>query len=123
MQAHAEHQQHHADFGELLRESDVGDETRRRRADDDAGDEITESAGSLSRTAMKPNTRARPNAAAIVAIRVTSCGMRALRYGVEADRLKRALKTSTTMGSTEIPITATTARPKFSLMIGWLPKK
>ena len=46
-----------------------------------------------------------------------------LRYGVEAGGLKRALKTSTTMGSTDTATMSMTARPKFSLMTGWLPKK
>ena len=42
VQADAEHQQHHADLGELARELDVGDEAGRGRADDDAGDEVAD---------------------------------------------------------------------------------
>ena len=42
LQTDAEHQQDHADFGELLRQRAVGDEARRVRPDDDAGDEIAD---------------------------------------------------------------------------------
>ena len=42
MQADAEHQQHHADFGELRGGVDIGNEARCRRADDDAGDEVAD---------------------------------------------------------------------------------
>ena len=36
----AEHQQHHADLGKLACNLDIGDKTRRTRADDDAGREV-----------------------------------------------------------------------------------
>ena len=42
VQADAEHQQDDADLGELARERLVGDEARRRRADQHAGDEIAD---------------------------------------------------------------------------------
>ena len=42
MQADAEHQQDHADFGELQRETGVGDEAGRVRADGDAGEKIAD---------------------------------------------------------------------------------
>ena len=42
VQTDAEHQQHHADFSELVREVDIGDEARRGGTDDDAGDQITD---------------------------------------------------------------------------------
>jgi hypothetical protein len=40
VQPDAEHQEHHADFGELLREADVGLEARGERPDDHAGGEV-----------------------------------------------------------------------------------
>ncbi len=42
MQAHAEHQQHHADLGQLLGQMGVGDEPRRERPDRDAGQQIAD---------------------------------------------------------------------------------
>ena len=42
MQPDAKHQQHHANFGQLRRRLDVGDKTRRRRADDDASQQIAD---------------------------------------------------------------------------------
>ena len=42
MQADAEHQQHHADFGELLCERLVADEARRAGADHDPGKQIAD---------------------------------------------------------------------------------
>ena len=42
MQADSEHQQDHADLGELRRERLVGDETGRGRPGDDAGDQIAD---------------------------------------------------------------------------------
>src|SRR5262245_66341156 len=42
MQTNTEHQQHHTDLGELLRQVEVGDETGRRRTDDDPGDQVAE---------------------------------------------------------------------------------
>ena len=42
VQADAEHQQHHADLGELPREVDIGDEARRGRPDEDAGEQIAD---------------------------------------------------------------------------------
>ncbi len=47
MQTDAEHQEHHADLGELLRELDVRDEAGRRWADDHAGDQIADERGQL----------------------------------------------------------------------------
>jgi hypothetical protein len=40
VQAHAEHQEHHADFGELRRQARVGHEARRERTDHDASQQI-----------------------------------------------------------------------------------
>jgi hypothetical protein len=40
MQAHAEHQQHHTDLGELARDLDVGDEPRGGGPDDNAGQQV-----------------------------------------------------------------------------------
>lgn len=42
MQADAEHQQDHADFGQFIGEAGIGDEARRVRPDQDAGDEVTD---------------------------------------------------------------------------------
>ena len=42
MQTDAEHQQHHADLGELARQLGVGDEARRGGTNDDAGDQVTD---------------------------------------------------------------------------------
>ncbi len=42
VQPDAEHQQHHADLGELPRQMDVGDEPRCRRAENDPGDEVAD---------------------------------------------------------------------------------
>jgi hypothetical protein len=42
MQADAEHQQHHADLGQLGGKRDVGHEAGRGRADGDAGGEIAD---------------------------------------------------------------------------------
>ena len=42
MQADAEHQQDHADLGEFVGDALVGDVSRGERADEDAGDEITD---------------------------------------------------------------------------------
>jgi len=42
VQADTEHQQHHADFGELRGEVHIGDKTGRRRPDQDAGHEIAD---------------------------------------------------------------------------------
>ena len=42
MQADAEHQQHYADFSELAGKLLVGDKARRGRADDDAGNQVTD---------------------------------------------------------------------------------
>ena len=42
VQADAEHQQDHADFRELVREARVADESRRERADADAGEQIAD---------------------------------------------------------------------------------
>ena len=42
MQADAEHQEDDADLGKLRRKVLVGDETRRMRADKDAGDQVTD---------------------------------------------------------------------------------
>ena len=42
MQAHAEHQQDHADFGELIGDALIGNEARREGADGDAGEEIAD---------------------------------------------------------------------------------
>jgi hypothetical protein len=41
----AEHQQDDAEFGELARQSRIADETRRERADGDAGDEVADERG------------------------------------------------------------------------------
>jgi hypothetical protein len=45
MQSNAEHQEDHADLGELVRNPLVGDIARGERADEDAGDEITDKRG------------------------------------------------------------------------------
>jgi hypothetical protein len=88
---------------------------------------------------------ARPNAAAIVLINATSCGIGAppLRestvrghrlnepgrpttgrdHATGRDRAVRALQVSMTIGSTEIAITPMITRPKFYFTTGWLPKK
>ena len=42
MQADAEHQQDHADLGELGGEVGVGDEARRERPDGDAGEQVAD---------------------------------------------------------------------------------
>ena len=42
MQAHPEHQQDHADFGELVGDALIGDEPRREGADGDAGEQIAD---------------------------------------------------------------------------------
>ena len=42
MQPNAEHQQDHADFGELIGDALIGDETRREGADGDAGQQIAD---------------------------------------------------------------------------------
>ena len=45
LQADAEHQQDHADFGQLLGKRRVGDEARRVRPDEDAGQEVANDRG------------------------------------------------------------------------------
>ncbi|MNJ60138.1 hypothetical protein D3C77_558510 [compost metagenome] len=40
MQADTEHQQHHADFRQLRGQFDIGDETRRGRAEQNAGEQV-----------------------------------------------------------------------------------
>jgi len=42
METDAQHQQHHADLGELPGEVDVGDEARRRRPDHDASQQVAD---------------------------------------------------------------------------------
>jgi hypothetical protein len=42
LEANAEHQEDDADLGELLRHRGVGDETRRVRTDEDAGEQIAD---------------------------------------------------------------------------------
>ena len=76
MQPDAEHHQHHADLGELAGELDVGDEARRGRADDDAGDEIAdERRQARAASPGSPMISASPRPAAMVVIRVTSWGI------------------------------------------------
>ena len=45
MQPHAEHQQHHANFGQLSCQRGIGDETRREWPDQDTGERITHQRG------------------------------------------------------------------------------
>ena len=69
VQAHAEHQQHDADLGQLRGQVHVGDEARGVRADQHAGQQVATRAGRRSFDAQKPSTSDKPRAAAIVTIR------------------------------------------------------
>ena len=42
MQADAEHQEDHADLGQLVRDSLIGHVSRRERTDEDAGDQVAD---------------------------------------------------------------------------------
>src|SRR5581483_1108766 len=75
MQADAEHQEHHADLGELARQLAVGDESRRRRTDDDARGEVAHQRREPEPMRQVAIASARPRAAARVAIKLTPCGI------------------------------------------------
>ena len=47
MQTHPEHQQHHADFGQLVREGRVGEDAGRMLPGGDAGQQIADERGRL----------------------------------------------------------------------------
>ena len=47
MQAHAEHQQHDADLGQLPRKHNISDKARGGRADHDTGGQIADQGGQL----------------------------------------------------------------------------
>src|SRR5262249_20371101 len=47
MEADTEHQQHHADFGELIRKLNIGDKPGCGWANDNAGNEVTYQGGQL----------------------------------------------------------------------------
>ena len=74
VQPDAEHQQHHADLGELARELDVGDEARRGGPDHDAGEQVADQRRQPQPHGEKPRISASRAAAAIVVIRLTLCG-------------------------------------------------
>src|SRR6476469_11031097 len=65
VQSDTEHQQHDADFGKLMRQIKIGNETRRCRTDDNSGIRYPTRGGSLRRIATKPIASARPRAAAM----------------------------------------------------------
>jgi hypothetical protein len=54
MQADAEHQQHHTDLGELACDLDVRHESRRRRADHHAREQVTDEGGNLQAHRHEP---------------------------------------------------------------------
>ena len=54
VQADAEHQQDHADLGELAGEVGVGDEARRERADRDAGQQVADQRRQAQASREKP---------------------------------------------------------------------
>jgi hypothetical protein len=54
MQSDAEHQQDHADFGELARETRVGDEARREGADRDTRDQVSDDRRHLEQVGPQP---------------------------------------------------------------------
>ena len=54
MQAHAEHQEHHADFGELLRDDAVDVGKEREEAHGHARDDVAHKRGGLQETLCKP---------------------------------------------------------------------
>ena len=74
MQADAEHQQHHTDFGELAGQSHVRDKSRRVRADQDAGDEIADQRRQFQPRSREAKSSASPKAAAMVVMRLMLCG-------------------------------------------------
>lgn len=74
MQTDAKHQLHRADLGELTGQIDIdiGDEARCCRPDQDAGEQVAHQQRHLdARRDVAETTIAKPNAAAIVEIRVT----------------------------------------------------
>ena len=54
MQAHAEHQEHHADFGELLRDDAVDVGKKREEAHGHARDDVAHKRGGLQEALCKP---------------------------------------------------------------------
>ena len=75
MQADAEHQQDDADLGQFRRQALVGDEARRVRPDQHAGEEIADQRRDAEAVGQAPRMKARPRPATMVAISGVSCGM------------------------------------------------
>ena len=62
MQPDTEHEQDHADLGELLRQPDIGDEAGRGGADDDARDQVTDQRRHLQACGDEAHDEGKPQA-------------------------------------------------------------
>ena len=60
VQTDAEHQEHHADLSELVREIDIGDEARRGGTNDDARDQIAHQRGQLETSGDEAQDQGEP---------------------------------------------------------------